>query len=113
MIDKKILSILQEDWENKKSFDANWKATCSLCHDAIEEGDPFFFYGEKKKCCDQCFSEIVDTLEEEKEGIAKAPRTISSQKPLPKCPLPKESKRPVREAPEIDPDAYMADDLPF
>lgn len=58
-----IKDILKEEFENKKAFDAKWEAECNLGGEDIMEGDTFYFMGDKKKVCQNCFEEIQETIE--------------------------------------------------
>lgn len=60
---KDLKGILLEELENKKSFTANWQTECSVGGEDIEEGDTFYFMGEKKKVCQNCFAELQEEVE--------------------------------------------------
>lgn len=63
--DKELKELLLEELEGKKPFNANWLTECSLCGSNIEEGDEFFFFGDKKKICTNCRILIQTTVEEQ------------------------------------------------
>lgn len=58
-----IKAILLEELENKKAFDATWEGTCNVGGEDIEVGDTFYFMGEKKKVCQNCFTEMQEVVE--------------------------------------------------
>lgn len=60
-----IFKILRDDLENKKSFNANWHTECDLCGVDMDEGDMFYFMGNKEKVCETCFDDIVGYIENE------------------------------------------------
>lgn len=60
---KDYKGILLEELENKKSFEANWDTECSVGGEDILVGDTFYFMGEKKKVCQNCFAEIQEEVE--------------------------------------------------
>lgn len=120
-MDNAILKILKEDWEQKKSFEANWPSRCNVANDGIEEGDTFFFYGDKKKCCLTCYDEIIKGMEEGYSGASIVTKAavrdvVSYYRPqkrnpdaLPKNPVVTAKKKEK----EVDPADFMAEDLPF
>lgn len=61
---RELKEILIEELEGKKPFTANWLTECSLCGGSIEEGDDFFFFGDKKKVCNDCRDNMRILVEE-------------------------------------------------
>jgi len=57
-----IKEIIKEEFENKKSYDANFRFRCSGCRNWIEEGEPFYFVGNKKRVCGDCLAELQESI---------------------------------------------------
>lgn len=57
-----IQPLLKEEIENKRSFPANYETQCYHCGGYIDEGESFYFFGNKKKTCETCFQEILEYL---------------------------------------------------
>ncbi len=53
-----------EELEGKKEFTANWDSVCEGCGNNILEGDTFYFFGEKRKVCQECFGNMQDEVGE-------------------------------------------------
>lgn len=58
------MQILMEELEGKKEFTANWDSVCEGCGNNILEGDTFYFFGEKRKVCQECFGNMQDEVGE-------------------------------------------------
>lgn len=58
-----LKDILIEELEGKKPFDAMWSTDCNICGNSIEEGDEFFFFGDKQKVCGDCKAEMINLIE--------------------------------------------------
>jgi len=63
MLKTKIISLLLEDSEGKKVYEARFNLKCKGCSDEIRQGDPLYFYG-SYKVCQKCFYEVLDYLQE-------------------------------------------------
>jgi len=56
----KLPEILIEEIENKKSYPANYDTTCDPCGGFIAEGESFYFFGNKRKTCENCYQSILE-----------------------------------------------------
>lgn len=61
---KDIKQTLYQELERKKQFQARWDTYCDECGSNIQEDDDFYFFGDKRKICQECYNEIMNYLEE-------------------------------------------------
>lgn len=61
-------AVLVEDLEYRKPFTANRMFPCSCCGNKVEEGDEFFFFGDKRKVCNDCRESMRELVEEQIHG---------------------------------------------
>ncbi len=59
-----LKSILLEELEVRKEFQAHWDTACDNCDEPLFEGDTFYFFGEKRKVCSNCFDIMQQDLED-------------------------------------------------
>lgn len=55
-----LADILTEELEGKQDFEAYTDTDCDGCGGAIFQGDTFYFFGNKRKICTDCYSEICN-----------------------------------------------------
>ena len=60
---RELKELLIEELENKKPFSANFPFDCALCGESVEEDEEFFFFGNKKRVCSDCRSEMESAVE--------------------------------------------------